>query len=136
PRAVNMDAVAPPMLRLFLSAMCIVITGHPPLPVFTMNERHTLTASDNRAWFYGWNVVALTLLCQVLTVGLSNYCFALWAVSWQQEFGGPRRAIMLATTLALFSAGILSAAGGKLIDRIAPQKLICAGAGLFALGLL
>lgn len=101
-----------------------------------MADREITAALSRPAWFYGWNVVALTLLCQVLTVGLSNYCFALWAVSWQQEFGGPRRDIMLATTLALFSAGILSAVGGKWIDRFAPQTLICGGAGIFALGLL
>lgn len=87
-------------------------------------------------WFYGWNVVALTLVCQVLTVGLANFCFALWAVAWQREFGDPLREVMLATTLSLFSSGMLSAFGGKWIDRVAPQKLIGFGAAVFAAALL
>lgn len=86
-------------------------------------------------WFYGWNIVGLTLVCQILTVGLPNFCFALLAMTWQQEFDAPRRDVMLAMTLQVFGAGLLSALCGKWIDRIPVQRLLCGGAALFALGL-
>ena len=87
-------------------------------------------------WFYGWNVVGLTLICQVLTIGMPNFCFALLAMTWQQEFAAPRRDVMLAMTLLLSASGALSAFSGKWIDRLSARRLLCSGAAIFALGLI
>lgn len=87
-------------------------------------------------WYYGWNVIAITLLFQSLTVGIHYYCFALWVVPWSAEFGAVRGDIMLAIMVSQIVSGAISPFAGRLLDRVPNHLLVCGGAVFYAIGLL
>lgn len=87
-------------------------------------------------WFYGWNVIAITLLFQSLTVGIHYYCFTLWVIPWSAEFGAVRGEIMLAITASQILSGAISPLAGRALDRLPNHWLVCGGALTYAFGLL
>lgn len=88
-------------------------------------------------WFYGWNVIAITLLFQSLTIGMHFYCFTLWVIPWSEQFGSAARGdIMIAITLSSLFSGLISPLAGRALDRLPAHKLICGGALTYALGLM
>jgi MFS family permease len=88
-------------------------------------------------WFYGWNVIAITLLFQSLTIGMHFYCFTLWVVPWGEEFGSAARGeIMIAITLSSLFSGLISPLSGRALDKLPSHKLVCGGALTYALGLM
>jgi len=88
------------------------------------------------SWFYGWNVIAITLLFQSLTVGIHYYCFTLWVIPWSAEFGAVRGDIMLAITASQILSGAISPLAGRALDRLPNHWLVCGGALTYAFGLL
>jgi len=89
------------------------------------------------SWFYGWNVIAITLLFQSLTIGMHFYCFTLWVVPWSAEFGGVVRGnIMIAITLSSLFSGLISPLAGRALDRLPSHMLVCGGALTYAIGLM
>jgi MFS family permease len=88
-------------------------------------------------WFYGWNVIAITLLFQSLTIGMHFYCFTLWVVPWSMEFGGAVRGnIMIAITLSSLFSGLISPLAGRALDKLPSHMLVCGGALTYAIGLV
>jgi MFS family permease len=87
-------------------------------------------------WYYGWNVIGITLLFQSLCIGMHYYCFTLWVVPWSQEFGAVRSHIMLAIVASQVISGLLSPFAGRALDRLPSHWLICGGALTFSLGLV
>jgi MFS family permease len=88
-------------------------------------------------WFYGWNVIAITLLFQSLTIGMHFYCFTLWVVPWSVEFGGVVRGnIMIAITLSSLFSGLISPLAGRALDKLPSHMLVCGGALTYAIGLI
>ena len=57
-------------------------------------------------WFYGWNVVALTLVNQAVSVGICIYSFALFVVPWLDEFGVSRSEVMFAAVAMQVGVGL------------------------------
>lgn len=88
------------------------------------------------AYFYGWNVVALTLVIQAVTAGISIYSFALFVVPWLSEFGTERAEVMLAIFLLQVSFGTISPLCGRLLDRFPMRVLVMVGAAAAAAGFL
>lgn len=87
-------------------------------------------------WFYGWNVVALTLVFQAISIGILIYSFALFVVPWLEEFSSPRRDIMLCIVALQLGTGVLSPFAGRALDRYSPRIVIVLGAILLASGLI
>lgn len=87
-------------------------------------------------WFYGWNVVALTLVFQAISIGILIYSFALFVVPWLEEFSSPRRDIMLCIVALQIGTGVLSPFAGRALDRFSPRIVIVLGAILLASGLV
>jgi MFS family permease len=87
-------------------------------------------------WYYGWNVIAITLLFQSLTIGIHYYCFTLWVVPWSAELGAVRGNIMVAITASLVISGAISPLAGRALDRLPSHWLVCGGAVIYAVGLL
>jgi MFS family permease len=87
-------------------------------------------------WYYGWNVIGITLLFQSLCIGMHYYCFTLWVVPWSQEFGAVRSHIMMAIVASQVISGLLSPFAGRALDRLPSHWLICGGALTFSLGLV
>lgn len=86
-------------------------------------------------WFYGWNVVALTILYQAVLIGLTIYCYPFIAVSWIEEFGASRRDVMFSITAATIMMGFAAPLAGGALDRYSPRLLIGGGAVAYAVGL-
>lgn len=88
-------------------------------------------------WSYGWNVIAITLLFQSLTIGMHFYCFTLWVVPWSAEFGNAAKGdIMIAITLSSLFSGLISPLSGRALDKLPAHKLVCGGALTYAIGLM
>lgn len=88
-------------------------------------------------WFYGWNVIAITLLFQSLTIGMHFYCFTLWVVPWGEEFGSAARGeIMIAITLSSLFSGLIAPLSGRALDKLPSHRLVCGGALTYAIGLM
>jgi len=87
-------------------------------------------------WFYGWNIVALTLVFQAVSIGILVYSFALFVVPWLEEFASPRRDIMLCIVLLQLGTGALSPLAGRALDRFSPRYVIILGAILLSTGLV
>ena len=87
-------------------------------------------------YFYGWNVVALTLVIQAVTVGISIYSFALFVVPWLTDFEVERADVMLAIFLLQISFGAISPLCGRLLDRFPMRALVMIGGAATAAGLL
>ena len=87
-------------------------------------------------YYYGWNVVALTLALQAVSIGISIYSFALFVVPWLDAFGVDRAQVMFAIFLAQVAMGAMSPLCGRLLDRFSIRVLVVVGCLCQAAGLL
>ncbi len=87
-------------------------------------------------WYHGWNVLALGMLLQALTVGLLLYSFSFWVAPWTSEFGVTRGEALFAATLYSAVAGLAGPLVGPALDRLPMRLLVVAGLLAMALGLL
>ena len=85
-------------------------------------------------WFYGWNIVVIGILSQVLVSGMALTSFSLWVPAWMTEYHAQRAPIIGAMTLTLLIAGLSAPLIGQLFDRWPSRRLFSIGLGLFALG--
>ena len=100
-----------------------------------MSEATDATARGDR-YYYGWNVVALTLVLQAVTIGISFYSFALFVVPWLEAFAVDRAQVMFAIFLAQLGLGAVSPVCGHLLDRFPVRLLVVLGCVCLAGGFL
>ena len=100
-----------------------------------MSEATDATARGG-GYYYGWNVVALTLVMQAVTIGISIYSFALFVVPWLDAFAVDRAQVMFAIFLGQVAMGVVSPFCGRLLDRFSIRVLVVVGCTSQALGLL
>ena len=91
-----------------------------------MSEATDATAGRGR-YYYGWNVVALTLVLQAVSVGIPFYSFALFVVPWLEAFAVDRAQVMFAIFLAQLALGAVSPMCGRLLDRFPVRLLVVVG---------
>ena len=87
-------------------------------------------------WFYGWNIVALGMLFQAVTFGITIYSATFWVVPWTQEFSAPRADVLQVMMFMQLAMGVISPIAGRAMDRLPIGLLVCTGAGFLATGLL
>lgn len=88
-------------------------------------------------FFYGWLIVAITMVAGFLAAGVSNIAMAVVLKPISEDLGWSRTLTAAAVTLGACSGGLLSPLFGPLADRLGPRLLLPAGAalvGLFAFG--
>lgn len=90
---------------------------------------------SNTGWSYGWNVVALTLITQGLSIGIPIYSFALFVMPWIETFGSDRASIMMAMVVMQLGSGLVSPFTGHAMDRVPIRYLMIVGALAAGLGL-
>jgi len=92
---------------------------------------HPTTAPVRRGWYHGWNIVAVCVLSQVASLGVTLNCFSLYLPAWKHEFGVPISVLTLAT--AIFSAGcsVVAPMVGVVLERMSARWVF----GLALLGL-
>ena len=86
--------------------------------------------------FYGWWIVAATLLLNIIVNGIGTYIFSFFVKPLQNQFNWGRGEIMTAFTVNFVSMGIGQFFAGRLIDRYGARRIISAGGILMGLGLV
>jgi sugar phosphate permease len=85
-------------------------------------------------FFYGWVVVAVSFLAVLTAAGIRSAPSVL-IHPLEAEFGWSRTAIASAASLNLLLYGLMAPAGGWLIDRIGPRRVVLASLAAIAAGL-
>jgi MFS family permease len=85
-------------------------------------------------WYHGWNVVALCVLCQFMSYGLTVNSFSLFLKDWTAEFHAPASSFTLALLYFSIIAALTSPLAGSLAGRL-PARLLL-GSGLLAIAVV
>jgi predicted MFS family arabinose efflux permease len=85
--------------------------------------------------FFGWYVVAGSLMAQLLVVGFFTYAVSLLVVPVRAEFDVSLEQVMYSLTLGTFTGMLVAPLVGAMLDRYPVRWLMCAGVVLFAGGL-
>jgi len=90
-------------------------------------------------FFYGWIIVAISMLAGFFSAGVSNITMAVVLKPLSDDLGWSRSLTAAAVTVGAISGGVLSPFFGPLADRLGPRFLLPAGGtlvGLLAVGVL
>ena len=87
-------------------------------------------------WYYGWNIVGVTMVIQAAAFGVIVYGFGLWVEPWSSEFGASRGEIMFGVTLMNIASALASPLIGHALARHPIRWLVVLGAVLMAAGLV
>ena len=85
-------------------------------------------------WYYGWNVVAVSMLFQAFMFGLTIYMFSFWAEAWMEEFAVDRAFISMGFVGHSLGMAVASPLAGRAMDKLSIRALVIGGMGAFALG--
>lgn len=83
---------------------------------------------------YGWVVVAVCFLAQVLAIGLVSYGFGVVVKPLATEFGLSRADANAGLMLVLVGMALASVPVGRLLDRVPGRFVLAGGALLFGIG--
>ncbi len=86
-------------------------------------------------WYYGWNVLALVVVLQALTIGLLFTSFSFWIEPWGEQFGVGRGEVLFIVTVFNLIVGFLGPVVGTAVDRFSKRWLTVIGLTALALGL-
>jgi MFS family permease len=84
-------------------------------------------------FFYGWLIVAITMVAGFLAAGVSNITMAVVLKPISEDLGWSRALTAAAITLGAFLGGLLSPLFGPIADRLGPRLLLPAGGALVGL---
>src|SRR5262247_4708388 len=88
-------------------------------------------------FFYGWLIVAITMVAGFLAAGVSNITMAVVLKPISEDLGWSRSLTAAAVTMGAVLGGLCSPLFGPLADRLGPRILLPLGGalvGLLALG--
>ena len=88
-------------------------------------------------FFYGWIIVAISMLAGFFSAGVSNITMAVVLKPISDDLGWSRALTAAAVTMGAISGGVLSPFFGPIADRLGPRFLLPAGGtlvGLLAIG--
>jgi MFS family permease len=91
-----------------------------------------------RGWYYGWNIVAVLILCQIAAQGMPLFAFSMFLHDWSTDLKTPISTIQLVMTLMTFVGAAGGIGVGALADRFPSRRLLLAGVvglALFALAI-
>lgn len=89
-------------------------------------------------WYYGWNIVAISLVFQGLIFGSIFFSYTLWVGEWLDDpsLGVTLTLVMVPITLLNLAQSLLAPFAGYAMDRYSIRTLICVGATCAGLGFL
>lgn len=87
-------------------------------------------------FFYGWYIVILGSLINAVGMGMLYYCFTIFYLPLQREFGVSSAAIALLYGAARLEGGFEGPLVGHLIDRLGPRTMILIGSSMAGIGLI
>ncbi len=86
-------------------------------------------------WYAGWNVIAVTLIFQAVSFGVSFFSFTLWVAPWMDTFGASRGDVMTVIVAMQILSGLLAPFAGRLMDWADIRLLVIIGACCCSLAL-
>jgi MFS family permease len=84
--------------------------------------------------FYGWRIVAVTLLTGFASVGFLFYSYGVLFKALAAEFGGSRLGVAVGLAVLNVSAAAFAPFLGRLLDRGSVRTIMCCGALWMAIG--
>lgn len=88
--------------------------------------------SGRRKVFYGWWLLAASVVSMALGSGVSFWAFGLYIEPLEEEFGWSRAAVSFGFSISLLVSGLAAPLVGRWIDRRGPRSAILVGAVLTA----
>jgi MFS family permease len=82
---------------------------------------------QGRAWYHGWNIVALCVLLEMAGVGLTIICNSLFMPSWTKTFGVPVSTIAMGITFFSFGTVAIGYMIGIWTTRYTTRRLFLTG---------
>lgn len=93
-------------------------------------------AAVPRGWYYGWNIVAITILSQVAANGLTYNAFSLFVRQWSVDLHAPISQLQLAVAAMALVCALTAPVIGALADKYPARRLFgfgLAGIAIFYL---
>jgi len=85
------------------------------------------SAALPRAWYHGWNVVAVCILSQVAANGLTYNTFSLFLRDWSAELHTPISRLQLSVAAMALVSAFLAPVVGALADKYPARRLFTFG---------
>jgi MFS family permease len=92
------------------------------------------TSSDagaRRGWYYGWNIVAVSVLSTILVNGLAGNSFSLFLHDWSAELHCPISSLLLGMSIMGISIAFVGPFAGVMADKYSIRLVF--GIGLAAI---
>ena len=89
-----------------------------------------------RDLFYGWRIVGIGVVIQILIGGLMMQAFGAYAAVLRDDFGWSKTLFSFAFSVTRVESGILGPLQGWMIDTLGPRKMMRAGLVLLGVGFL
>jgi sugar phosphate permease len=83
---------------------------------------------------YGWVIVGVMFVAQMLAIGITSYGFALFVKPIAREYGLPRADVNVGLMLLLVGMALASPLIGRLLDRVPGRVVVTLGALVFGAG--
>jgi MFS family permease len=83
---------------------------------------------------YGWAIVAVMFVSQMLVIGITSYGFAVLVKPIAAEYGLPRADVNIGLMLLLIGMALSSPLIGRLLDRVPNRLVVACGAVIFGAG--
>jgi MFS family permease len=91
-------------------------------------------ASTTRRYFYGWNVVAATVVVALFAFGLGFYGLSVYVAALQRLHGWSAAAVSAPVTVYYIGGAVLSAWIAAVYERFGPRLMVAVGTCAMALG--
>jgi sugar phosphate permease len=102
-------------------------------PAGPRGHTRTGTPAGRRRIYYGWWILAGSVVAMALGSGVSFWAFGFYVEPLEAEFGWSRARVSVAFSLALLASGLSGPLVGRWIDASGPRSAILVGAVLTAL---
>lgn len=79
------------------------------------------------AYYYGWNIVATTALCQAASYGVVINCLSIYIPGWSQDLNVPASFLTLCYTVAGVIFAVLAPLAGAASDRFSVRVMMTIG---------
>ena len=89
--------------------------------------------TKKKGMFYGWRIVIAALILITISVPFTSALVSLYMIPVTEEFGIPRSAFTLTTTIIALSGIFLSPAVGKIVQKYNIKWILTAGIFVFGL---
>ena len=89
-------------------------------------------------WYFGWNIVAVSLVFQALIFGSILFSYTLWVGEWLDDPGlaVSLTTVMVPITVLSFTMSLMAPFAGRAMDRYSIRALVCLGATCAGLGFI